>query len=240
MLMKQIEQITCKKCSTVNPLYTSICINCKSYLRERVVNIDLWKTIGQLIGEPQSAFRQIIYAENKNFIIYILLFIGLKNLIISRFLSVPTLGKDGVTSSFILSYLLMLTFTILIFSGFTLLQKIFYNKLKIQLRFKDIFSLNIYVFIPFVLSLFSIFIVEIVVLGSDIFSNNPNPFQIKPTAAYLLLGFEVFVFLWSIYLLSLSIIFISGRIFISILLTLLFLIVLVSTYIISSQIIFSI
>lgn len=238
--MKQIEQITCKKCSTVNPLYTSICINCKSYLRERVVNIDLWKIIGLLIEYPQNSFRQIIYAENKNFIIFILLFIGLKNLIIARFLSVPSLGKDGVTTSFILSYLLMLTFTVLIFSGFTLLQKIYYDKLKIQLRFKDIFAVNIYVFVPFVLSLFSIFLVELVVLGGDIFSNNPTPFQIKPTAAYMLLGFEVLVFLWSIYLLCLSIIFISGKIFISILFTLLFLLILVSGYIISSQIIFSI
>ncbi len=238
--MKQIEQITCKKCSTVNPLYTSICINCKSYLRERVVNIDLWKMIGLLIEYPQNAFRQIIYAEKKNFIIFILLFIGLKNLIIARFLSVPWLGKDGVTTSFILSYLLMLTFTVLIFSGFTLLQKIYYDKLKIQLRFKDIFAVNIYVFVPFVLSLFSIFLVELVVLGGDIFSNNPTPFQIKPTAAYILLGFEVLVFLWSIYLLCFSIISVSGKIFIPILFTILFLFVLVSGYIISSQIIFSI
>jgi hypothetical protein len=238
--MKRIEQITCKKCSNSNPLYRSICLECKSYLRERVVNIDLWKTIGQLIEDPKSAFRQILFAENKNFIIFISLFLALKNLIIARFLSVPLIGKDGVHTSFILSYLLILLFTFLIFIGFTYLQKIFYDKLRIELRFKDIYSVNIYSFIPLILSLIFIFPVELVVLGGDIFSNNPNPFQIKPTISYLLSGFEVFTFLWSIYLVNKCSLLISGKLLWAILLTIIFVVLLISMYILSSHLIFSI
>ncbi|MFZ2322894.1 MAG: hypothetical protein WAV89_04260 [Ignavibacteriaceae bacterium] len=236
--MKKIEQITCKKCSAINPLYTSICINCKSYLRERAVNIDLWKTIGQIIETPSNAFRQIIYAENKNFIIFISLFLAIKNLIIARFLSVPLLGKDGVTVPFIFSYLLILLFTIIIFSGFSFLQKAVYSRLDIKLRFKDIYAMNVYSFIPLIISLFFIFPVELVVLGGDIFSNNPNPFQIKPTISYSLLGFEIIVFFWSIFLFNKSILFITGKIILSLLLTLLLFLVLLATCLLASQIIF--
>ena len=238
-VMQIIEQITCKKCSTSNPVYTSICVNCKSYLRERVVNIDLWKMIGLLIEDSQNAFRQLIYAENKNFIIFILLFLSLKNLIIARFLSVPLLGKEGVTTSFIISYLLMIFSTSLIIVGFSFLLMNVYKKLNIQLRFKDIFAINVYVFIPLIFSLIFILPVELAVLGGDIFSNNPTPFQIKSNVSYMLLGFEVIAFLWSFLLLVKSIIFISGKLFLSILLTGLFLIVVIALYFASSQIIFS-
>jgi hypothetical protein len=236
--MNKIQQITCKKCSTVNPLYTSVCLECKSYLRERVVNIDLWKTIGQLIDDTTNAFRQIIFAENKNFIIFISLFLAIKNLIISRFLSVPFLGKEGVSKSFLVSYFMILLFTIMVVSIFTFAQKILYNNFKTHLRFKDIYALNVYAFIPFILSLIFIFPVEVVVLGGDLFSNNPNPFQIKPTISYLLAGFEIVTFLWSIYLLSKEILFISGRIFFTILLTMIFLFALLLMYFISSHLIF--
>jgi len=236
--MKKIEQITCKKCETVNPLYTSICINCKSYLRERVVNIDLWKTIGQLIDDTQSAFKQILFSEHKNFIVFITFFLAIKNLILARFFSIPEIGQEGVKIQFALSYLIILFLTFVIFSLFTFVQNLFYKKLKIDIRFKDIYSLNIYCFIPVILSLVFIFPVELIVLGGDIFSNNPTPFQIKPTVAYLLTGFEVITFVWSIVLLTKSIIFVSGKYTLSILLANLFLISLLFLYIVSAKYIF--
>lgn len=237
--MNKIEQITCNKCSTLNPLYTSICINCKSYLRERVVNIDLWKTIGLLIEDPSSAFRQIIFAENKNFIIFITLFIALKNLLITRFLSVPFLGKEGVSTPFIISYFIILGFTLLLFIGFTLLQKIYFNKLKTILRVKDIYASDVYAFVPFVLGIFFIFPIELVVLGGDVFSNNPTPFQIKPTVSYLLTGFELLTFLWSFVLLNKSMRIISGKTLTPILFTVLFLSISILSYIVLSHLIFS-
>ncbi len=238
--MKYIEQITCQKCSHLNPLYTSICQNCKSYLRERVVNIDLWKTIGQLIEDPINAFRQIIYAENKNYLLFILLLLSIKNLIVSRFFSIPFLGKEGVTSSLFLSYLMIFILTLFILIAFTFLLKILYKKIKIDLRFKDIFSANIYSFVPFIIGLIFIFPVELVVLGGDLFSNNPNPFQIKPTISYMLAGFEILAFLWSIFLVFKSISSVSRRLNIAVLLTILLFALFISLYFFSDRIIFSV
>lgn len=238
--MKFIKQIICQKCSHLNPLYTSICQNCKSYLRERVVNIDLWKTIGQLIEDPINAFRQIIFAENKNYILFILLLLSVKNLIVSRFFSVAFMGKEGVTSSLFLSYLMIFILTFLTLIAFTFLLKILYKKIKIDLRFKDVFSANIYSFSPFIIGLVFIFPVELIVLGGDLFSNNPNPFQIKPTVSYMLAGFEILSFLWSIFLVFKSIFYVSSRLKLAILLTIILFILFIALYFFSSRIIFSV
>jgi len=194
------KEATCKNCSHNNPPYLSICEKCKSYLRERVVNLDLWETIRLMIEEPDAAFKQIIFSEHKNFIVFLALFIAVKNLIIIRFISVPQLGKNGVVTSFIVSLLLSIVFTFAMFSLTAFIQKKILNKKAITLRFKDYLSLNIYSMIPYLFGLFLIFPVELTVLGGDIFSNNPYSFQIKPIVVYTLIGFEFLIILWSLFL----------------------------------------
>lgn len=238
--MKVIEKNICKKCSAENPPYKSICTNCKSYLRERTVNLDLWKTIGQIIESPADSFKQIVYSEHKNFIIFLTLLLALKNLIIARFLSVPALGKEGVSVPFTLSYLMILIVTVILLYMFSLIQKYLYSKIKIKLRIKDVYALNIYSFIPLVLSLIFPFIIEVVVLGGDIFSKSPTPFEIKPTISYILAGLEAVVFLWSLFLIFRNSALISGKILMSLSLTLLFLTLLLAFYYSASLIIFTI
>lgn len=196
------EHTKCKKCNHINPAYKNICTECKSYLRERVVNIDLWNTIQLLIEDPIKAFKQIIFAEHKNFILFLTFFISIKNLIIARYFSVPALGLNGITAPFILSLILGILLSIFLLSLFTLLIESFYNYNKINLRFRDIFAINVYSFIPYLFGLVFIFPVELIVLGGDIFSNNPYSFQIKPLITYILLGVEFITILWSFYLIQ--------------------------------------
>ena len=194
------EHAKCKKCNHTNPVYKSICENCKSYLRERIVNIDLWNTIQLLIEEPSKAFKLILFAEHKNFILILTLLIGIKNLILARFFSVPQLGLNGVESSFIVSLILIEIITFLLLIIFSSIIKSLYTHRRLQLRFKDIYSVTVYSFVPYLFALVFIFPVELVVLGGDIFSNNPYPFQIKPLITYILIAFELLCILWSFYL----------------------------------------
>jgi hypothetical protein len=234
------EYTKCKKCNHVNPAYKNICTECKSYLRERVVNIDLWTTIRLLLEDPIKAFKQIIFAEHKNFILFVSFFIAIKNLITSRFISVPVLGNNGVTTSFMLSILLMILISISLISFFSYLLKIFYGIKKIELRTKDIYALNVYSFIPYLFGLIFIFPVELIVLGGDIFSNNPYSFQIKPLISYLLIGFEIISIIWSFFLIQKSIfVIISKRLF-AILITIVFFIIWNATLYFASNIIFTI
>lgn len=234
------EYTKCKKCNYVNPAYKSICEECKSYLRERVVNIDLWDTIRLLFEEPTKAFKQIIFAEHKNFILFIFFFITIKNLIITRFFSVPVLGINGVRTSLLLSLGLMILVSVSLLFLFSYLLKIFYGTKKIELRFKDIYAINVYSFIPYLFGLVFIFPVELIVLGGDIFSNNPFAFQIKPLITYILAGFELITIVWSFYLIQKSIYNISGNRLLSIIFTFSFLIIWLIALYLSSKIIFTI
>ena len=234
------EHTICKKCNHVNPAYKNICANCKSYLRERVVNIDLWNTIQLIIEDPLKAFKQIIFAEHKNFILFLTFFVSIKNLIIARYFSVPTLGVNGVTTSFIISFILMILISFILISSFTLPLKNTYSFKQINLRFKDIYAINVYSFIPYLFGLIFIFPVELIVLGGDIYSNNPYSFQIKPTITYILLGFEFLTILWSFHLIEKGIYQILLNRFLSTLISSTFFTIWLTALYLSSKIIFTI
>jgi RNA polymerase subunit RPABC4/transcription elongation factor Spt4 len=234
------EYTKCKKCNHLNPAYKNICTECRSYLRERVVNIDLWNTIQLIIEDPQKAFKQIIFSEHKNFIVFITFFIVIKNLLISRFLSVPELGINEVTTPFILSFILMIFISLILSSSFIFIQNSLYSKKGIKLRFRDIYAVNSYSFIPYLFGLAFIFPVELVVLGGDIFSNNPYSFEIKPLISYILIGFELITILWSFFLIQKSILVISANRFYSIIITLAYFLAWSATLFLSSMLVFSI
>lgn len=234
----QIQNQICKNCSHQNPLYRSTCENCKSHLRDRVVNLDLWATIGKIIEEPSKAFKQIIFSENKNFIIFFLFFISIKNLIYTRFFSVPFLSNENIQTSFFVSLIILITATLILFSIFTLINQSVFKRYKVDLRFKDIFSLNIYSFTPILLSLFTIFPVEIIVLGGDLFSNNPYAFQIKPVISYFLMGFEFLILCWTFFLLFIKDFMITHNRLISFLLSFLFLLINFITLFLISKFVF--
>lgn len=233
------EYVKCKKCSHINPPYKNICTECKSYLRERVVNIDLWNTILLIMEEPAKAFRQIIFAEHKNFIIFLTFFISLKNLIIARFFSVPELGVNGVSASLVFSLILVILITTVLTASFSFIQNILYTKKDVTLRFQDLYAVNVYSFVPYLFGLIFIFPVELVVLGGDIFSNNPYSYQIKPLISYILIGIELITIIWSFFLIFKSIIAVSEKKNFSILLSLSFFLVWILTLYISSKIIFT-
>lgn len=234
------EQTQCAKCKHINPPHKNTCEVCKSYLRERVVNIDLWETIFQLIEEPKLAFRNIVYAEHKNFILFLLFFISIKNLIVTRFISVPQLGLNRVHTSFLISLILSILSTLIMVSLITYFQTLIYKKHNILLRFVDVFALNTYNLFPFLVGIFILFPIELVVLGGDIFSNNPYPFEIKPIITYLLIGFEVITILFSLILYFKSLLIARIKILSAIILTLLFLVIWFVTLFVSSKIIFTI
>jgi hypothetical protein len=235
-----LENISCQNCSHLNPPYRSTCENCKAHLRDRVVNLDLWATIGKVIEEPTAAFKQIIFSENKNFIYFFIFFIAIKNLIYARFFSVPFINSSDISTSLLISFSIIIIVTLLVFSLYAIIERTLINKYHLSLRFKDVFAANIYCFTPIVLSLFTVFPVEVIVLGGDLFSNNPYAFQIKPTISYFLIGFEFIVLSWTLFLLIFKGIYLTKNNIISILSSIFFLISYIIALFIASIFIFKI
>jgi len=192
--------VICKNCGSENPFYKLICYNCKSYLRERVYNIDLWSTIGLLIESPSKAIRTIIFSEHKNFLILLLILVSGKTFLNGIFLTIYFRKWNANLSSYFGSYLVIFIFTvvmILIFSG--IFREIL-KKLSSRTKFKDNFSIITYSFLPSAFGILILFPIDLILFGEYLFSYNPSPFVIKETFSYALLIFEVILIIWSIFL----------------------------------------
>ncbi len=193
-------RISCSNCSAENPPYVYTCKNCNSFIRERVFNIDLWNVIGLLIESPKKAFELIVFSEHKNFISFLLIFIAIKLLVNTRFISLISLGTYNPTTSLYLSYLMvfgiLVVYLILFSFCFTFINKL----LHITTRFRDNFAVLTYSLLPNVFGIIFLFIIEIVVFGEYLFSINPTPFVIKGITAYLFVAAEVLLIFWSVIL----------------------------------------
>ena len=192
--------IQCKSCHTENPVYGLICTECRSYLRERIFNIDLWHTMSLLIESPGKAFRLIIQSEHKNFIFGISIFVTLKLLIDSMFVSLFTLKPEPVFYNFFRNYFIVTGELFLIVFLISVLFKSVTGGFGVYTRIKDNSSILIYSLFPHVFGAVILFVFELTVFGGSIFSRNPSPFIIKEFLAYIFTGFEILLVFWSIFL----------------------------------------
>lgn len=193
-------EIVCKNCQTLNPFHELTCRNCKSYLRERVYNLDLWKLLEQLIESPKNGFTKIIYSEQKNFIVFIILITSFKFYLntIFFFLTNPLINLSS--ANIIRNYLIVLLSVVVIISLFSLLIKITNQISGLVTRVKDIFSILSYSLIPNIFALAIFFPLELIFFGEYLFSNNPSPFIIKETVAYIMLVVELLLVVWTFFL----------------------------------------
>lgn len=231
--------VKCPKCGTENPFYKLTCLNCKNYLRERVYNLDLWKLTGLLIENPAGAFRLIIHSEHKNFIIFITVLFSIKTFINSRFLSFIHSGNSLLKINMGLELLITLAASIIVIFIYSLLITIINKIGGLKTRIRDNHAILSYSLIPYLFALIVLFPIEIIIFGDYLFSNNPSPFIIKPAIAYILLGFEVLLILWGIFLTITGIYTISKNILYSILAGILFTVYLFGYFFILSKLFFT-
>jgi hypothetical protein len=234
--MKNI--IICQSCSTANPSFEYICKKCNSFIRSRVYNIDLWKIIGLLVEKPKQAFEDIVYSEHKNFITFIILFVAAKLLVDIRFISMLTVGEYQTTTKLFFTYLIVLGIISAFLLLYSFILKFVLRASDIETRFRDNLAVLIYSFIPHIFGIIFLFVLEVVVFGEYLFSVNPTPFIVKGLIAYLFLGAEVLIILWSVFLSYSALRVQTGSIFPGILSTLIFNLLLTAILYYSSFIIF--
>lgn len=197
--MSYKNEIICNNCGSRNPEFEYKCSNCKAFLRDRIVNIDLGEALVRIIDSPSETLRKIKFSEHKNYIFFLLFFLSIRFLILSRFISVPFVYETIKLNTFLLILISFgITIILFLFLSF-LLQKII-SLLNIKVRFKDILAVIIYSSLPNLFALFILFPIELVFYGEYLFSNNPYPFQIKESVFYFLLVIETLTIFWSIFL----------------------------------------
>ncbi len=192
--------LVCSNCQTENPFYGLICTNCKSYLRERINNIDFWNILARLIDSPVSAFRKIIQSEHKNFITFLVFFISLKLFIDCRFIFLAINKNEGNWNNVLFGFLIVLSLFIILIYIFGFLLKSVDSVFHLKTRTRDNASILIYSFVPNIFALFILFPFELIIFGGTVFSNNPSPFILKSTVAYTFTLLEGLCILWAIIL----------------------------------------
>lgn len=203
-----LNSINCKYCNAKNPFYNLNCIQCKAYLRDRVPNIDIGKTILNILLSPKEALLQIIYAEKKNYSIVLNIFLSLVFFILSFILAnLYIKPNDKFAVNFISYNLTFLFFCVLIASNLIILLdyillKIIQRKISFYLDFKNYWAVVNYSLIPMILWFIFIFPVTLATLGDTIFVWYPAPYIYKPFVFYSLSILSGLLLIYSIILLS--------------------------------------
>jgi len=202
--------IECSVCGHRNDDLAVLCVSCHGYLQTKVDNLDLFKTIWLLIETPGLAFKKIILANHKNYVILLSSLLGINiafGAVWLRNLG-PRFGNlfNVISGGTFVGIPLGIIFVALL--GLLLVLEI--KLLKGKARFRNAFAIIAYSSTPALLALIFVFPLEIAIFGVYFFGNNPPPMVLNPQVYIALLGFDALAILWTLLLLYNGIRVLSG------------------------------
>jgi hypothetical protein len=69
--------IICSVCQSQNDEFATVCSNCKSFIQNRIPNLDFFETVWKVIEAPHKAFHDITLSEHKNYALLMFSFFGI-------------------------------------------------------------------------------------------------------------------------------------------------------------------
>lgn len=202
--------ITCSVCGKQNDPLAVLCVSCRSFLQSKVDNLNLFETVWQLIENPGAAFKRIILARHKNYVVLLSSLMGvsmtfsvcwLMNLG-SQFENLLILVGIAVLVGIPLGLVFVTLLSVVVTAGVRLLRG--------RAALRNCRAVLAYASMPMVLSLVAVLPLEIAIFGIDFFGVNPPPLVINPLAYIGLLGFDALATLWSVLLLHKGVSVMSG------------------------------
>jgi hypothetical protein len=189
--------VTCGVCKTENDEFAIVCRNCKSYIQNRIPNLDFFATVWKVIESPRRAFHDITLAEHKNYslLLFALFGIGLSYTgfwyfqLGSRFDSLLDLLAKATAIGVVLGFVCAVLFT----SLFDLVVRILGGKGALR----NSLGILAYATTPVSLTLAMILPIELLSFGMYLFTSNPNPYLIKPGLYVALLFSDSAMALWA-------------------------------------------
>lgn len=185
----------CPNCNSENHFIAYTCADCQHYLRDKVVNINIWSEFWSFLETPFESFKRIILAEHKNYLILMLLVILLKLFVNSIIIQTTFEINQEITSDLIPNFLLESGYVISFLILFSLILNKLINIFGIKSKLKNILSILIFSMWPLTFGLAILTSVEYALFGSYFFTFDVSPFEMKPAAAYMLYGLEALIFL---------------------------------------------
>ncbi|MFA7288816.1 MAG: hypothetical protein WC055_08035 [Melioribacteraceae bacterium] len=190
--------INCPSCNKSNSFFNLNCSNCKTFLRNRIANIDLWDSISNILYSPSETITNLVYAEKKNYVILILILSGLASFTnsvpIKNMLFNSTIEMEYYFGSLILNTFLYSLFIIITSFFIWILLK----SIRFSVRIYDVIVVNTFSFIPLIISFIFTTPVKLALFREFFLTFNPTPFMVKPLASYILYGIDLIFLVWSI------------------------------------------
>jgi hypothetical protein len=206
--------IRCPICSTENDDFAITCTHCKGFLQNRVPNLNFFETAWGVLESPRKTFRRIALAEHKNYALVLFSLFGIS--LTFTLMWYFNLGErfntllDLIITALLLGPGVGLVSCLLFLLPYVLFARIMGGKAAVRA------SLGVlaYALTPIVLSLFLVLPIELLTFGMYFFTSNPHPYVLKPVSYVMLIGFDVVVTVWTIFLVLLGSMVVQGLSFI--------------------------
>jgi len=193
--------VQCPTCGSENSPFVSICVSCKSFLRAKVENLDLFATLWLMVESPRTAFLRIVSSKHKNYAVLLSAFFGIA--VTYEFFWLMRWGNSSSNLfSLLAGGLVAGPLVGILLLGAT---AFFLRQIKPKSTWKDTYAVVAYAGVPMVFSLVFIFPVEIAVFGLFFFGSNPPPSVLDPVPYYTLRTISALTGFWAILLLGLAI-----------------------------------
>lgn len=194
MSQKYSLRLSCPSCHERTDLFRTTCHKCGFVLRDRVPNIDLGPTILGIIEAPAKTFQRLYFSEKKNFLLFIIIFLGIKNSIIYQATSAMVMGNEFFSLSAVKWSVLFLAASVIGVSAIVgLVAKVSKSRIKIR----HIATALLYPHLLLTIALPFLALAEFVIFGKYMFYKNPNIYFIHPGLAYLFTIIEICLYLWA-------------------------------------------
>jgi len=156
----------CSKCGAESSRFNRECDECGNVLRDKVANIDLWETLSGLVDRPGETFDKIIFAENKNFTSFFVVFATLKFFFLSLFFSFYLFDYQFL-QLLLLYFQFLLLIGVFLLLPYLILKTGIFGKLKI--RWRDLIAGIGYSYSPIALSAVLLIFLELIIYGGYLF-----------------------------------------------------------------------
>ena len=190
--------ISCTVCSHSNDDLETICASCGSFLQDRIPNLDFFATLWELVESPKEAFRRIIRAEHKNYVLVLMFFLGIAAAFTLLWARHAGNEFDNLIHLILLGFALGLGMAYPVGLGLVLVVHWAMKLLGGKGVVRNTYAVLGWSLIPIMLSVAVVLPIELASVGLRLFSTNPSPMDVKPVVYLVLLAIDAFAFVWSV------------------------------------------
>jgi hypothetical protein len=190
--------LQCTVCAALNDDFSITCSSCGSFLQDRVAYLDFFATLWQMIESPKAAFRRAVLSEQKNYIISMMLFLGVGAMF--ALLSLRHAGSEFDNLLFLMLYGIVLgtllgpPLGMIVITGLHLWCRFVGGRA----TFRNSYAVVGWSLVPIVISVALLLPIELAAMGMLLFIASPSAAAIKPIVYYTLAGLDVAFVLWAI------------------------------------------